>query len=99
MAALHICFDMHVRQQICVSPEVSLRSLGQKVFFSARSSSGPRKRRPDGRRACTKFYKSGQQSMRVAVYGEKGWPPNQCLAVLQICHTWLTEVHHLASHA
>ena len=52
---------------------MSFRSLGQKVF-SRPGAAAAKEEETGWKESLYKFYKSGQQSMRVAVYGESGWP-------------------------
>ncbi len=54
---------------------MSLRSLGQKVF-SRPGAAAAKEEETGWKESLYKFYKSGQQSMRVAVYGERRWPSN-----------------------
>ena len=66
------CIDYILRQQRLTGPGLSLRSLGQKVF-SRPGAAAAKEEETGWKESLYKFYKSGQQSMRVAVYGKKGW--------------------------
>ena len=53
---------------------MSLRSLGQKVFSRPGAAAAAKEEETGWKESLYKFYKSGQQSMRVAVYGKQVWP-------------------------